>query len=439
MSLLRAAATALVVAVVLALVAPRPSSAQSGSVCGANPSPPRTADPSVHVTSPVAGDRVDSPFQVQGQARVFEGTLTIDVRDAAGNVMVSGSAQAARGAATVADFTATIGYVMASDTPVCLWVYQASARDGRPVDVVQVPLTLRATPETVGAPLRQVDWNAVLRTEPSVHVGGNDCLPAGFAGGDGLCITATVFPPAAADGPGDGGPAATFSGYAFTGPSGVLYGDIDGDGVEEAVIRTISGGTGGSFGFLVYHLGSPRPRLVAAFPGYKLEVQIRSGTLVVSQPFYFGFEPNCCPVAAMETGYRLAGNVLVPVYGPVYSLTGSATGGQAASPEEITVAAFYRALSQGAYRDAYALLSGRFQADNRFDAWIAGYSTTQSIDVVVGPGDAPGEVTVLLTAMDGSPSGGTRTRAFQGSWFTVPDPSAPLGVRLDRATIRAVE
>jgi hypothetical protein len=300
--------------------------------------------------------------------------------------------------------------------------------------VASYPVQRLLRHQSGGTPLRQVDWASVLTSDPNLQTG-NECVPFPLLALDKpICITVAVTPPVAVNSL--SGVVDSFSGYAVIG-DGVMYGDIDGDGVDEAVIETQSGGTGGSFGFLIYHQASPRPRLVAAAPGYKLGVRIDSGTIVVRQPFYFGFEGNCCPTGLTDTGYRLIAGALTATYGPNYSLL-YPDSERPATPAEITVAAFYRALSTHDFDAAYSLLSPAYQGAHPFSSWKAGYANTKDIEADVDVGNAPGEVTVAITATDRTPTGGRTVSSFAGSWFTVPDANAPLGVLLDHAVIGVV-
>src|SRR5262245_22453086 len=90
--------------------------------------------------------------------------------------------------------------------------------------------TLLAQPGS-GIPLRQGNWDDTLRNDPHVRVS-MDCIagPASPAG-LGLCITVPLDQPQVVAGSGDAGSMA-FTGYAATAPGDVLYGDLDGDGLE---------------------------------------------------------------------------------------------------------------------------------------------------------------------------------------------------------------
>jgi hypothetical protein len=111
-------------------------------VCLPNPAPPDEADPSVIVDEPTEAQTVERGFTVSGQARVFEAAVSISLFDADGNVLSQSFVMASIGAPEFGDFEATIDYDVAEQTPGCLWVFEASARDGEPINVVQVPLLL---------------------------------------------------------------------------------------------------------------------------------------------------------------------------------------------------------------------------------------------------------------------------------------------------------
>jgi len=113
------------------------------NVCQTNPDPVDPADPSIIVSAPVANDSVTSPIHVTGQARVFEAVVSLTLFDENGDEIVSTTTMAAEGQVLSA-FSADMSFSVTTDTPACLWVFESSARDGEPVNVVQVPLSLSA-------------------------------------------------------------------------------------------------------------------------------------------------------------------------------------------------------------------------------------------------------------------------------------------------------
>ncbi|MGE3909927.1 MAG: hypothetical protein AB7K36_11270 [Chloroflexota bacterium] len=245
-----------------------------------------------------------------------------------------------------------------------------------------------------GTPLRQVDWLAVLEHDPSVTIDPTAFQPPGEAGP----YVTVVMPGSAGD---------VLEGYALT--NGVQYADLDGNGSEEAVIPVSSGGTAGLLGFMLYREGTPAPQLVLVEVGYKLSFTIEGGHLVVYSPNYVGFEPNCCPSSGTREVTVLEGNRLVTISSEV----------EPYDVQEPTVWAFYSALQDKRYEDAYAFYSPAFQASNPFNQWKAGYASTQSIEVQTSPGATPTEVLIELTATDRQPNGINVTRRFRGAWTLI--------------------
>jgi hypothetical protein len=124
-----------------------PAHAQQGA-CQTNPDPVDAADPSVIVDAPTSGATVTSPLHVEGQARVFEAVVSLALYDADGDEIVATTTMSAEGQ-VLSDFSTDVAFSVTADTPACLWVYEVSAKDGSPVNVVQVPLTLRAAGTTL--------------------------------------------------------------------------------------------------------------------------------------------------------------------------------------------------------------------------------------------------------------------------------------------------
>lgn len=136
-------AGAILLAVLIATAVGASGVSAQSNVCQTNPGPVDAADPSITVTAPAANAAVTSPIHVTGQARVFEAVVSLTLFDAAGDEVVSTTTMAAEGQ-TLSSFSTDVAFSVTSDTPACLWVFESSARDGSPVNVVQIPLTLRA-------------------------------------------------------------------------------------------------------------------------------------------------------------------------------------------------------------------------------------------------------------------------------------------------------
>lgn len=153
------AATALmgVLAIMVAMVSPF-AHAQA-AVCPPNPSPPDSSDPSMILEMPSAGESVTSPVTVSGQARVFEANVRITVFDATGNVLADTFTTAAEGAPALAPYSEAVSFTTATQQQGCIRVFEESARDGSPVNVVQVEVVLapETTPPNTGDAGLQVE------------------------------------------------------------------------------------------------------------------------------------------------------------------------------------------------------------------------------------------------------------------------------------------
>ena len=245
-----------------------------------------------------------------------------------------------------------------------------------------------------GVPLRQADWLTVLKNDPAVTVD-----PTAYSLPGAHKPFVEVAAPRA--------PGGTLSGYALV--DDVVYGDLDGDGAEEAIVLVDSGGTGGLLGFLLYREADPAPRLALVRTSYKLGVSVEGGTLVIHEPNYVGFEANCCPSSTTRTLNVLEGDRLVTL----------ATETEPNDVQEPTVWSYYMVLGEKRYEDAYEFHSPAYQAANPFGPWKAGFADTERVEVETSAGRTPSEVAIQLTATDRRPGGGTITQRFRGTWILI--------------------
>ena len=108
-------------------------------VCQPNPDPatPDTAQ----VDSPAPGDSVTSPVTVSGRVAVFEAQFNIAIFDAAGDPIVDVPGHTEEGF-VLSPFSEDVAFSVSGPKPACIWVYDISERDGRPIQIVQIPVTL---------------------------------------------------------------------------------------------------------------------------------------------------------------------------------------------------------------------------------------------------------------------------------------------------------
>jgi hypothetical protein len=97
--------------------------------------------PQILVESPLPGDTVASPIRLRGTANVFEATVSLEVRDGAGTVVLESFTTATSGTGTRGTFDTKLT-LPGLDGPVTIVAFESSAEDGRPLHVTNVPVTL---------------------------------------------------------------------------------------------------------------------------------------------------------------------------------------------------------------------------------------------------------------------------------------------------------
>ncbi|MCS6803015.1 MAG: hypothetical protein RMM58_14350 [Chloroflexota bacterium] len=253
------------------------------------------------------------------------------------------------------------------------------------------PGTATSTPvrNTSTVNLRAADWNTIVSQEPAV----NHPPPPPYLAGAGPFIEFKT--------PG------SIPGFADL--QDIIYGDISGDGREEAIIPIVSGGTAGTVGYLIYFAGDREPVFATSLTGYKLGARATNGQLVVLEPIYAGWEANCCPSGISETRYRLIGATLDRIARDERGI-----------PEAIpqTVERFYQLLNERQFRDAYTFLSPEFQAANPYDRWVEGVAATTEIRAEASLIPGQNAASVNLTVTERTPSGQS-TRRFSGRWNVI--------------------
>jgi hypothetical protein len=96
-------------------------------------------------------------------------------------------------------------------------------------------------------------------------------------------------------------------------PEAIIFADLTGDGVEEAVVPISSGGTGGNVAYAVfgYRNGDLKEILEVKPEAGRVTVAVENGVLVDTQPIYGPEDPLCCPSQLQHTYYRWDGEDLV--------------------------------------------------------------------------------------------------------------------------------
>lgn len=99
--------------------------------------------PAISVESPLSGDEVESTFTVSGSANVFEANVSIEVLAQNGERLIQTFTTATCGTGCRGTFEKKLELPEdMSGTTIQLKVYESSAEDGRPMNVVRIPLTV---------------------------------------------------------------------------------------------------------------------------------------------------------------------------------------------------------------------------------------------------------------------------------------------------------
>ncbi len=97
----------------------------------------------------------------------------------------------------------------------------------------------------------------------------------------------------------------------------IAYGDVTGDGVEEAMVVLsvgVTGGTARPHAVYIFTLEQKRPKVLWAFPtgdradGGLRQVYAADGDLVVERYNSVGSKGDCCPTTFTRVRYQWQGN-----------------------------------------------------------------------------------------------------------------------------------
>ena len=98
--------------------------------------------PAILVEDPLPGDAVTSPFHVTGTANTFEATFIVTLIDSKGAKVYEQPAMATSGTGTRGTFDVTLSFTGAASGTGTLRVWESSAKDGSPINVVEIPVRL---------------------------------------------------------------------------------------------------------------------------------------------------------------------------------------------------------------------------------------------------------------------------------------------------------
>jgi germination protein M len=98
--------------------------------------------PAILVESPTLGNTVSSPLRVTGTANTFEATFRINIVNWDGLIIADQVVTATSGTGTRGTFDVTVSFEVDREGLGALIVFENSAKDGSPINVVEIPLQL---------------------------------------------------------------------------------------------------------------------------------------------------------------------------------------------------------------------------------------------------------------------------------------------------------
>ena len=124
-----------------------------GTITGPSQAPP-TSSGAITVTAPAPGAEVSSPVRIEGDADVFEATVSIRIFDATNNLIADTFTTATCGTGCRGDFAADVPFSVGQEQPGVIQVFEVSAQDGSRINSVRIPVTLvPGGPDPVAAEL----------------------------------------------------------------------------------------------------------------------------------------------------------------------------------------------------------------------------------------------------------------------------------------------
>jgi hypothetical protein len=98
--------------------------------------------PAIIVQNPAIGEQVTSPVTVSGTADVFEAVVSVRILDSAGHEIARTFITASCGTGCRGDYSVPLSYSVAQAEPGTVEVFETSPKDGQPVNVQLIPVTL---------------------------------------------------------------------------------------------------------------------------------------------------------------------------------------------------------------------------------------------------------------------------------------------------------
>jgi Immunoglobulin-like domain of bacterial spore germination len=124
--------------------APKPSPRPPEGTTSPTSEPTDGTKPAIVVTQPASGDEVASPVTISGTADVFEATVHMRVLNSGGLPVAERFTTATCGSGCRGEFSTELSFFVEKTQDGTIEVFESSAEDGSPINVVTVPVVLVA-------------------------------------------------------------------------------------------------------------------------------------------------------------------------------------------------------------------------------------------------------------------------------------------------------
>jgi hypothetical protein len=98
--------------------------------------------PAILVESPLPFAQASSPLRIRGTANTFEAMFRVNVTDGEGLIVYDQPAKATSGTGTRGTFDITAAFEVVRPGLGEVIVFENSARDGSPINIVEIPIRL---------------------------------------------------------------------------------------------------------------------------------------------------------------------------------------------------------------------------------------------------------------------------------------------------------
>lgn len=98
--------------------------------------------PAIIVDRPLGESETDSPVTISGTANVFEANVSIRIVGSDGEVLAKTFTTATCGTGCRGKFSEAVEFEVGEPTEATIQVYEESAKNGKPVNMIEVPVTL---------------------------------------------------------------------------------------------------------------------------------------------------------------------------------------------------------------------------------------------------------------------------------------------------------